>query len=75
MTDRVSTRVEMPAATAWRKSSYSGGEGNECVEVARVEDMVAVRDSMNPQGPVIVLPICVFTSFLDEVCAVGSRSL
>lgn len=35
-------------AAPWRKSSYSGG-GNQCVEVAVVnETQVAVRDSKNP---------------------------
>jgi hypothetical protein len=37
----------------WRKSSYSGNGGN-CVEVARGRPgMVAVRDSKNPDGPVL----------------------
>lgn len=35
------------------KSSYSSGNG-ECVEVARnIPDIVAVRDSKNPHGPVL----------------------
>jgi hypothetical protein len=37
----------------WRKSSYSGNGGN-CVEVARGRPgIVAVRDSKNPDGPVL----------------------
>jgi hypothetical protein len=39
--------VELGAA--WRKSSFSGGNG-ECVELANTG---AVRDSKNPEGPVI----------------------
>jgi hypothetical protein len=40
----------MPDAHTWKKSSYSGGNG-DCVEVASLGDGVAVRDSKNPDGP------------------------
>ncbi|MEV4558594.1 DUF397 domain-containing protein [Kitasatospora sp. NPDC049285] len=36
---------------AWRKSSYSGGNG-ACVEIAvPAAGAIAVRDSKDPQGP------------------------
>lgn len=35
----------------WRTSSYSSGNGNECVEVADTGALIAVRDSKNPGGP------------------------
>jgi hypothetical protein len=36
----------------WRKSSYSGANGGNCVEVARnLPGVVAVRDSKDPDGP------------------------
>lgn len=36
----------------WRKSSYSGGNGGACVEVAVLRDgSRAVRDSKDPDGP------------------------
>jgi Domain of unknown function (DUF397) len=38
----------------WRKTSYSGNSGN-CVEVADLGQAVAVRDSKEPEGPVLVL--------------------
>lgn len=39
----------------WRKSSYSGSNGGNCVEVARVPaPSVAVRDSKDPEGPRLV---------------------
>jgi hypothetical protein len=36
----------------WRKSSHSGSNG--CVEVAFIEGKVAVRDSKDRGGPVLV---------------------
>ncbi len=45
------------------KSSYSSGNG-ECVEVARnVGGVVAVRDSKNPDGPVLVNSAEAWASF------------
>jgi hypothetical protein len=45
----------------WRKSSYSGGNGGTCVEVAVLpgskagsKQVIAVRDSTNPDGPALV---------------------
>jgi len=40
----------------WRKSTRSGGNGGDCVEVAaNVPGIVAVRDSKDPSGPVVAL--------------------
>ncbi len=37
--------------TSWRKSSHSGGNG-ACVEIrVPAADLVAVRDSKDPEGP------------------------
>jgi hypothetical protein len=38
----------MDHATNWRTSSFSGGENNDCVEVANT--LEALRDSKNPNG-------------------------
>jgi hypothetical protein len=38
---------------AWSKSSYSSGEGGECVEVAACPNTVHVRDSKDKPGPVL----------------------
>ena len=41
-------------AVGWQKASYSGSAGGNCVEVARgVPATVAVRDSKDPDGPVL----------------------
>jgi hypothetical protein len=38
----------------WKKSSYSGGQGGNCVEVAaRPTGEVGVRDSKDPTGPML----------------------
>ncbi len=39
---------------AWRKSTRSGPWTDNCVEVAFVEGIIAVRDSKNPTGPALV---------------------
>jgi hypothetical protein len=41
----------------WHKSTRSGSNGGDCVEVARnLPGVVAVRDSKDPQGPALVFP-------------------
>ncbi|MEU4821661.1 DUF397 domain-containing protein [Actinomadura citrea] len=39
----------------WRKSSYSGSNAAECVELAELPGAVAVRDSKDQDGPVLLL--------------------
>jgi hypothetical protein len=44
------------AGAQWRKSSYSGGSGGNCVEVAtNLPGLVAVRDSKTPAAPALLL--------------------
>jgi Domain of unknown function (DUF397) len=51
----------------WRKSTYSGGEGN-CVEVApNVPGVVAVRDSKDPGGPLLSFTPAAWKLFLARV--------
>jgi hypothetical protein len=49
----------------WRKSSHSGNNG--CVEVAAVGDQVAVRDSKDPEGGVLVFTDREWRAFLAGV--------
>jgi hypothetical protein len=37
----------------WVKSSYSGGQGANCVEVATLPETIMVRDSKSPDAPVL----------------------
>jgi len=48
----------------WRKSSHSGDEG-ACVELAVVPSHVAVRDSKDPAGPVLLFTPAAWTAFAD----------
>ncbi|WP_329788034.1 DUF397 domain-containing protein [Lentzea sp. DG1S-22] len=38
----------------WRKSSRSGGNGGQCVELALIGEHGAARDSKNPEGDVLI---------------------
>ncbi|MEU9009043.1 DUF397 domain-containing protein [Streptomyces sp. NPDC048479] len=49
----VETRVQSVPDSAWFKSSYSSGEGGECVEVAACPGTVCVRDSKDTAGPTL----------------------
>ncbi|MFJ1652206.1 DUF397 domain-containing protein [Streptomyces sp. NPDC088337] len=39
----------------WFKSSYSGAEGGDCVEVATAAAVVHVRDSKTVAGPIVAV--------------------
>jgi hypothetical protein len=43
--------------TAWRKSSFSAQATSDCVEVAFATIGVAVRDSKNPTGAILSIPL------------------
>ncbi|MFB7905244.1 DUF397 domain-containing protein [Kitasatospora sp. NPDC056076] len=51
----------------WYKSSYSTQAGN-CIEVANgLPDATPVRDSKDPEGPVLVFPAGAWSSFVASV--------
>ncbi|MEV0755843.1 DUF397 domain-containing protein [Streptosporangium sp. NPDC050280] len=66
----------------WRKSSLSGNNGGNCVEVAELEnvtegpahkadhpDLIAVRDSKDPEGPKLFFTPAEWTAFINGVKA------
>lgn len=53
--------------TGWRKSSYSGGDQGECLEVADGCTGVPVRDSKAVTGPAVVFSAGSWSSFTTAV--------
>jgi Domain of unknown function (DUF397) len=53
--------------TSWRKSSYSTGNGGNCVEVAGQESRVLVRDTKDCTGPVLRFTPAAWHRFASEV--------
>ncbi|MEE4495347.1 DUF397 domain-containing protein [Streptomyces sp. BE230] len=66
----MSSRVDLPTAvseSAWFKSSYSSGEGGECVEVAAAVARVHIRDSKQTGGPVLTVGPGAWAGFVGLV--------
>ncbi|MET7809893.1 DUF397 domain-containing protein [Streptomyces sp. NPDC005395] len=52
----------------WRKSTYSNGDGGNCLEVTDgVPGVIPVRDSKVTDGPVIVIGSAAWTEFVRTV--------
>ena len=51
-------------ALTWRKSSYSGNNGGQCVEIA-VSGVVFIRDSKNPHGTVLEVALGRWREFIN----------
>lgn len=62
------TILDASTLSSWRKSSYSNGQGAECVEIADgFPGIIPVRDSKNPTGPALVIPSGGWSSFVAAV--------
>lgn len=57
------SRAAVPEA-AWIKSSYSTGNGGECVEVAATSGAVLIRDSKRPAGDRLAVGTEAWTEFV-----------
>jgi hypothetical protein len=64
----VSITVDLSRAK-WRKSRFSGGGGSNCVEVADAGQVIAVRDSKDALGPVLVFGQHAWRQFAAKVKA------
>lgn len=59
----------LPSFIRWQKSSYSaGGDGNDCVELAKTGTAVHLRESDAP-GVVLTTTPALLASFIDGVKA------
>lgn len=47
----------------WRKASRSKEDGSNCIELAGVPGVVAIRDSKDPDGPKLIIDHSDFRSF------------
>lgn len=57
-----------PSNVSWIKSSYSGDNGGNCLEIAAgFAGWVPVRDSKAPEGPAVVFGRCAWDSFVRSV--------
>ncbi|WP_433333667.1 DUF397 domain-containing protein [Spirillospora sp. CA-294931] len=56
-------------ADAWRKSSHSADHGGDCIEVGKAVSAraVAVRDSKDPDGPVLVVSSSAFGVLIGAI--------
>ncbi|MGQ5263313.1 DUF397 domain-containing protein [Micromonospora sp. ZYX-F-536] len=57
----------------WRKSTRSGSSGN-CVEVATPPQVVMVRDSKQPQGPMLCFFHDDWVAFIQSIKAGSSQA-
>ena len=56
-------------SVSWRKSTYSGANGGNCVEVGDPPGTVAVRDSKDPDGPALLFTPAEWAAFTARVKA------
>ncbi|WP_460105767.1 DUF397 domain-containing protein [Streptomyces sp. YKOK-J1] len=57
----------------WFKSSYSGAEGGQCVEVAASRGTVHVRDSKAVTGPALTMDRTAWAAFIGFAACHGNE--
>ncbi|MEW2218955.1 DUF397 domain-containing protein [Streptomyces sp. NPDC006990] len=64
----MTSSTDLPV-TIWRRSSYSGQNGGNCLEMAvdHPGPALPVRDSKNPTGPVLLIPAPAWHAFVAQV--------
>lgn len=59
--------MEGPSALNWRKSSRSGNNGGDCVEVADTANLVMVRDTKDRDGGTLAVSPDAWRAFTDKL--------
>jgi hypothetical protein len=59
--------MEIQIDGSWRKSSYSGNGGGDCVEVAEHSNRMLVRDTKARTGPTLAVSADAWRRFTDRV--------
>jgi hypothetical protein len=61
----------MDTRMKWRKASYSGSNGGDCVEVAGVPEcrLIAARDSKHPTGPNLLFSQSDWRALVEDIKA------
>lgn len=62
----MAVRPNRDSTHAWRKSSASA-DGGGCVQVAKSESSVLVRDSRDPTGSTLVLTCAQWRGFVRDI--------
>ena len=57
----------MTNTEGWRKSSYSGGQNNDCVELDVHATRTSIRDTKNRSGGTLTMPATTWARFLTAV--------
>jgi hypothetical protein len=58
--------MDLSKAT-WRKASQSANNGGDCVEVAGLCDLIAIRDSKDPSGPTLAFSPETWRGFIEAL--------
>jgi Domain of unknown function (DUF397) len=61
---KISLSDEERTGLAWLKAQSSSHNG-QCVEIASAASKIAIRDSKDPDGPILVYTTAEFKAFLD----------
>lgn len=59
--------IDASTIPGWRKSSLSGPNCDNCVEVTTYRDQIAVRNSTNPRGPAVLFTTGEWDAFVGGV--------